>query len=188
MDFENLRSAGQQVRDRVQIGFAYRAAASRWDGLGRYELHYDRGPLAAGEAPRRLAHVVSLHGAGPAGGGFETSLAWAGKLVRQSDDLSGATSRAQWAHGRLMRDLGTAWDAGLTASTLLGDRGSHRDGLGVELGRSLRDGVWLSAGWNYFGYQDPDLPGEEYTQRGAFVRLRARVDDDLLRPRAGDAR
>ena len=188
MDFENLRSAGQRVRDRVQLGFAYRATAHRWDGLGRYELHYDRGPLAAGESPRRLAHVISLHGAGPARGGFEASLAWAGKLVRQSDDQSGASSHAQWAHGRLMRDLGAVWDAGLTASTLRGERTSHRDGLGLELGRRVRDGVWLSAGWNYFGYQDPDLPGEEYTQRGAFVRLRARLDDDLLRPRAGEGR
>jgi len=95
-------------------------------------------------------------------------------------------SRAQWVHGRLMRDLGTAWDAGLTASTLFGDGATRRDGLGAELGRRMRDGVWFSAGWNYFGYQDPDLPGEEYTQRGAYLRLRARLDDDLLRPRQAE--
>src|SRR5262249_2598297 len=82
MDFENLRSQGQRVRDRVQFGLAYRAPQSRWDALGRYEIHYDRGPLAPGAAPDRLAHVISLHAVGPAGGGFQTSLAWAGKQVR----------------------------------------------------------------------------------------------------------
>ena len=186
MDFEDMRSQGQHVRDRVQIGFAYRAAAHRWDALGRYELHYDRDPALGLATTQRLAHVVSLHGAGPAGGGFESSLAWAGKLLRVGDQSSMSRSRAQWVHGRLMRDLGTAWDAGLTASTLFGDGATRRDGLGAELGRRMRDGVWFSAGWNYFGYQDPDLPGEEYTQRGAYLRLRARLDDDLLRPRQAE--
>ena len=65
---------------------------------------------------------------------------------------------------------------------------ARRDGLGVEIGRRMRDQLWLSAGWNYFGYHDPDLPDEEYTERGAYVRLRARIDDDLLRPLAGGGR
>jgi hypothetical protein len=76
----------------------------------------------------------------------------------------------------------------VSASTLLGGGASHRDGLGVELGRSLSAGVWLSAGWNYFGYRDPDLPSEEYTQRGLFLRVRARLDEDLLGPGSGGDR
>ncbi|MBI1798941.1 MAG: DUF11 domain-containing protein, partial [Candidatus Eisenbacteria bacterium] len=186
LDYENLRAHGQRLRDRVQCGFSYRSPAGGWDGLGRYELHYDRAPQGAGDVNRRLAHVLSLHGTGPAGGGFVTSLSWAGKILRQGDDALSVGSGMQWLHGRVMRDLGTAWDAGFTASTLLGHGASHRDGLGIELGRRMREGVWLSTGWNYFGYQDPDLPGEEYTQRGAFMRLRARFDENLFRtPRAG---
>jgi large repetitive protein len=188
MDFEDMRAQGQNLRDRLQIGFAYRAPGVGWDGLGRYELHYDRTPAPGFDVDRRLAHVLSLHAAGPAGRGFETSLSWAGKIVHQGDDALASTNLAQWLHGRLTRDFGTAWDAGLTASTLLGEHGSHRDGLGFELGRSVRDGVWLSAGWNYFGYQDPDLPSEEYTQRGPFMRLRARFDEDLFKPSGGGAR
>ena len=188
IDFENLRAEGQRLRDRLQLGCAYRPAGGGWDGLGRYELHYERGPLATAAAARRLAHVLSMHAAGRLRGGFESSLAGAAKLVHQGDDRAFARSRALWTHGRLTRDLGASWDAGLAASTLLDDRAAHRDGLGVELGRRVRDGLWLSAGWNYFGYQDPDLPDEEYTQRGAFLRLRARLDDDLLRPRAAETR
>ena len=183
LDFENLRAQGRQLRDRIQIGFAHRGIASCWDALGRYELHYDREPDALAIETSRLAHVISLHAAGPLGNGYESSLAWAGKHVSQGDDNSSAVSYAQWVHGRVTKDLGTVWDAGLTASALLGLGASSREGLGVELGRRMHDGVWLSAGWNYFGYRDPDLPGEEYTQRGAFLRIRARLDDDLLRPR-----
>jgi large repetitive protein len=188
MDFENMRAQGQNLRDRVQVGFAYRAPGSSWDALGRYELHYDRTPAASFDADRRLAHVLSLHASGPAGRGLQTSFSWAGKIVQQGDETLTSTNVAQWLHGRVTRDFGDAWDAGLTASTLMGEHGSHRDGLGFELGRSVRDGVWLSAGWNYFGYQDPDLPTEEYTQRGPFIRLRARFDEDLFKPSSGGAR
>jgi hypothetical protein len=180
MDFENLRAQGERVRDRLQVGLAARPSGSGWDALGRYELHYDRGPLDAGLFSRRLAHVLSLHGTGPSPGGLNASFSWAGKIVHQEDDFLASRSSAQWLHARFNRDLKGPWDAGFSASTLLGGGASHRDGLGLELGRSLRDGVWLSAGWNYFGYSDPDLPSEEYTQRGLFLRVRARLDDDLL--------
>jgi hypothetical protein len=180
MDFENMRAQGQRVRDRLQIGLAARPAGSGWDALGRYELHYDRTPADSGTSSRRLAHVLSLHTTGPSPGGWAASFSWAGKLVHQGDDFLASHSYAQWLHARFNRDLGGPWDVGLSASTLLGEGAAHRDGLGLELGRSMRDGVWLSAGWNYFGYTDPDLPGEEYTQRGLFLRVRARLDEDLL--------
>lgn len=182
IDFENLRSQGQRVRDRLQVGLAARAPGSGWDALGRYELHYDREPGAEGEFTRRLAHVLSLHGTGPSPFGTTSSFSWAGKLVHQEDDYLVTHSAAQWVHGRFTRDLSGPWDAGISASTLFGTGASHRDGFGLELGRSIRDGVWLSAGWNYFGYTDPDLPSEEYTQRGVFMRVRARLDEDLLGP------
>jgi hypothetical protein len=44
----------------------------------------------------------------------------------------------------------------------------------------MGDGVWLSAGWNYFGYEDRDLPDEAWTRRGVYLRVRARFDEDLL--------
>jgi uncharacterized repeat protein (TIGR01451 family) len=188
MDFENMREQGVRVRDRLQFGLAARPSDTGWDALGRYELHYDRGPLDAGLFSRRLAHVLSLHGTGPSPGGMIASFSWAGKVVHQEDDFLASHASAQWLHARLNRDLSGPWDAGVSASTLLGGGASHRDGLGVELGRSLSAGVWLSAGWNYFGYRDPDLPSEEYTQRGLFLRVRARLDEDLLGPGSGGDR
>ena len=184
IDYQNLRSQGRRLRDRMQLGLAWRPASGGWDGLGRYELHYDRGLEPASPSLRRVAHVVSLHAAGPVRGGCDASLAWAAKRVYQSDE-PGSSTLAQWVHGRMLRDLGASWDLGLSASTLLQGGTARRDGLGAEIGRRMRGGLWLSAGWNYFGYQDPDLPDEEYTQRGAFLRLRASIDDDLLRPWTG---
>jgi hypothetical protein len=44
----------------------------------------------------------------------------------------------------------------------------------------LQRDVWLSAGWNRFGYRDPDLPQEDWTEQGVYLRLRAKFDESLL--------
>jgi hypothetical protein len=88
---------------------------------------------------------------------------------------------AQWLHGRLARDIGREWDAGLTAGVLTGSSLSQRQyGLGAEVGRVLPGGAWLSVGANRFGYQDDELTGETWTRQGAYVRLRVRLDESLL--------
>jgi hypothetical protein len=61
----------------------------------------------------------------------------------------------------------------------------RRDGLGVELGRDLGHGVWMSAGWNRTGYEDPDLPDEAWTRAGFYLRMRARFDESIVSRNAG---
>jgi hypothetical protein len=52
----------------------------------------------------------------------------------------------------------------------------------MEVGRLLRQNLWLSAGYNWSGFSgDRDLNGYEYTQQGVFVRLRFKFDEDLFR-------
>ncbi|MNG41120.1 hypothetical protein D3C84_1300910 [compost metagenome] len=45
----------------------------------------------------------------------------------------------------------------------------------------LKQNLWLSAGYNFVGFVgDPDLTGYEYTDEGAFIRLRFKFDEDLF--------
>ena len=41
--------------------------------------------------------------------------------------------------------------------------------------------LWVSAGYNFFGYKDADLAGADYTAKGPFVRVRYKFDEELLR-------
>ena len=53
----------------------------------------------------------------------------------------------------------------------------HKDDR--EIG--VRESLWLSAGYNRVGFSaDRDLAGYEYTQRGAYVRLRFKFDETLF--------
>ena len=67
-------------------------------------------------------------------------------------------------------------------SSVLLDRasGSRRRGLGVEVGYLMQSNLWLSVGYNIFGYQERDLAYAEPTERGLFLRLRFKFDEDLF--------
>ena len=57
----------------------------------------------------------------------------------------------------------------------------ERFGLGLEVGYLLTDNIWLAVGYNFFGFNDKDLQGEDYTDRGWFLRLRYKFDEDVFK-------
>jgi len=64
----------------------------------------------------------------------------------------------------------------------VGQRSARQQAFGVEGGYLLRQNLWLSAGYNLSGFRgDADLAGYEYTQRGAYLRLRFKFDETLFR-------
>ena len=53
--------------------------------------------------------------------------------------------------------------------------------VGAELGYLLTENLWLSAGYNVRGFRDDDLTVGEYTNQGAYLRLRFKFDETLFR-------
>jgi hypothetical protein len=69
----------------------------------------------------------------------------------------------------------------------LGQGGARQQAFGVEAGYLLRQNLWLSAGFNASGFSgDADLSGYEYTQRGAYIRLRFKFDEDIFKSKNVD--
>ena len=190
LDVTDTHGAPGSARLRFQLGTAWRPGGA-WDGLGRLEFRYDRdglgpgGVALSGATPtgsrRRIARILSLQTAGKLDQHFHTSVAWAGKLARD-EAIAGATrGGAQWMRGRMTLDLARGWDVGLQSSVLFGNRfGERRYGVGAEVGRAMSPGVWLSAGYNHFGYRDDELTGADWTRAGAYLRLRAKFDERLF--------
>ncbi len=189
----------RSLRNWLQLGFAYRSGID-WDALARYELRVEQdrggalpggppggttpgGTDPAGPAPRsdldHFAHVVSIHSSGPLDETTSGSLAWAGKVAHDRSGGVSTVTSAHWLHGRALWAIGRRYDAGLSAS-YLASSGSRRGGVGAELGRRLQPNVWLSLGFNFTGYADDELTGEEYTRQGVYLRVRARFDESLF--------
>jgi hypothetical protein len=187
-DLNAGRDRGNTFRLRNQIGFSFRDPDwEAFDALGRYELRVDRQPIDATHRNRHMAHVLSFHTTGRMYDAFETSLAWAAKRAVESADGLSSRTTAQWLHGRLARGFARRWDAGIHASALFGSA-SRNTGLGCEIGHQVQSGVWMSAGWNRFGYYDADLPDEAYTRAGFYLRVRARFDESIVGRISGGGR
>jgi hypothetical protein len=83
-------------------------------------------------------------------------------------------ARATW-------EFAPKWDVALVSSALFGDSTASRQyGVGFELGYLVATNLWVSAGYNFFGYSDVDLAGADYTARGAYVRVRYKFDEALF--------
>ena len=196
----DYQDRGDVLQDRFQIGAAYRDTdRNRINALMRYEykLEQDESGLTllngnvvdgTSQDVRTRAHIVSSHA------DWHPSRPWwitarvAGKWQRDQfayADGSRINSRfrAMLFSGRVVYDITENWDVGVLASTFRGQGQANQYAYGVEVGRLLRQNLWLSAGYNWTGFEgDRDLSGYEYTQQGAFLRLRFKFDEDLFRP------
>jgi len=85
------------------------------------------------------------------------------------------------AGARLTWEFAPKWDAGFVTQVLLGEGGKSRQyGLGVEVGYLVATNLWVSAGYNLFGWRDDDLAAGENTEKGPYLRLRYKFDEMLF--------
>ena len=173
---------GTKVQERAQAGFAYRPVDSdRWNLLSKYEFVYesdDTNPLLSAS---RIVHILSTSlNYQPTRALIFTGRYAAKFASEESGGISGSAS-AHLLNSRVTYDLTKKWDLGFNAMSLFsGDLRSCRYGLGNEIGYLLTANLWLSAGYNYFGFYDKDLSGEDYTNPGFFLRMRFKFDEHLL--------
>ena len=194
----DYKSRGDVMQDRFQLGVAYRDTdRNRVNALARYEykLESDKSGMGingasgndVGQDIRTQAHIVSTHA------DWHPSRPWwlTGRIAAkwQKDRFAYSDGervddsfRGVLLSGRIIYDITENWDIGVLGSTFRGDYGSNQYAYGVEIGRLLRQNLWLSAGYNFVGFEaDKDLAGYEYTDEGAFIRLRFKFDEDLFR-------
>lgn len=181
-------SASERMREWLQVGLAYRGPAEGgWNGLGKYELKTERQTIASGESlTDRTAHIVSTHVHWQARRGLDVSGRVGAKWVRENAQDIASTNAAVLVAGRITRDLGERWDAGVLASLLADRQGGRQWGLGGEIGYRAADNLWLSVGYNVFGYRDSDLAPAEPTAQGVFIRLRFKFDETSLTGLSGE--
>ncbi|ATE60105.1 DUF11 domain-containing protein [Thauera sinica] len=186
-------SAGRHLIARQQFGLAWRPAyTDRVNGLLRYEYRHETltagsagsvsgyGSSAALPGTYRTHIITGLGNYNPARGSV-LSARYAAKFASVEDDILDATRYwAQLAHLRYTRDLGPDWDIGVQGGLLWGQGGARQHTLGLEAGYQVLKNLWLSAGYNVLGLDDPELTGADYTSRGAYVRLRFKFDENTL--------
>ena len=176
------QSTGEIVQERVQVGVAYRESNNdTWNALGRVEHRTDHDSTQPGIELKRSVEMLSLHANWQPRRPFTFSARYAAKWGNEKSNGLATKNNAQLVSGRVIWDVAPRWDIGVNMSTLFG-RGTQSKyyGLGVELGFMVMENLWLSGGYNFFGYREEDLASGEYTSKGAFIRLRYKFDEDLF--------
>ena len=174
-------TGGRKTQERLQLGMAYRdSAVNQWDALGRYELKHESDDIAVVRT-KRTAHIASTHLSYQPQADLAFSGRYAGKYVLE--DSIGISSRytAHLLSARADYDIARDWTVGVNTGVLFSAGMRSRQGaLGAELGRVLTKNLWLSVGYNRFGFRDDDLASEGYTNKGVFLRLRYKFDENAF--------
>lgn len=176
------RDGAERLLERLQAGVAFRDAdTDKWNALARIEHREERDDTQAGVDLRRTSELISIHADFKLSRPFMLSARYAAKWTGEKSNGISSRYRAQLVGGRATWEFSPRWDVGLAASGLFGERARARQyALGLEVGYLLATNLWLSAGYNVFGYQDEDLAAGEYTNKGAYIRLRYKFDEALL--------
>lgn len=176
---DDLSLPGRRLQDRFQLGAAYRPVDhNRFDALMKLEYKVDRNEELATGAETTRTTIASAH----ANYHPVRPLWLAGRLAAKWTRDPYGSYNAYLASGRVTWDFAEKWDASLLTSVKWSPTGSARQwAQGVELGYALQQNLWLSVGANWAGFSDRELAGSDYTNRGVFIRLRFKFDEDLFR-------
>jgi uncharacterized repeat protein (TIGR01451 family) len=185
----NLGAAGgQRELITAQSGVAYRPVETDvWNALGRIEYKKDAdSTLGPGLNRDESGLIFSTHLNVQPIRHWTASARYAAKWG--SDKSNGISSRSftQLIGGRSTWDLTQRWDVSLQAYRLWGD-GAAETAVGVEVGYLAWKNMWVSVGYNFKGFKAADMSGEAYTQRGLYLRVRFKFDENLLNSTAVDS-
>lgn len=179
---DNKGGVGDKIQDRLQTGFAYRPTdTDTWNVLGKYEFRYEDDQSLALASSKRKVHVVSSHLNYQPKKALTMSALYAGKYVAYDANRLSSYSNTHMLRSRIFYDLANSWDVGLNGGVLFnGFFNTALYGIGAEVGYLVAANLWISTGYNFFGYSDKDLTAEEYTNDGVYLRLRFKFDEDLF--------
>ena len=173
---------GEKWLERLQFGIAYRDTDHDvWNGLARIEHRVERDTTQANQETRRNIELFSTHLNYQPRSDLVFSGRFAARWLKDFSNGSNDKSNAQLLSVRGTYDINNHWDVSAYASTMFSQGAAGcKNAFGVEVGYMLTANLWLSAGYNIFGFKGEELSGSDYTNQGAFLRMRFKFDEDLF--------
>ncbi len=174
------KGVADKILDRMQMGLAYRDNKTNlWNVLFRAEQRYEKSDkTATADALLRNVSIISSHVNYQPLRELQLSGRYASKWVTENSNRLESASALHLVSARATYEFARRWDAGFNVFSFFSNGfRSHHFGVGPEVGYRLMDNLWVSGGYNFFGYTDKDLAGTDYTNPGAYLRLRFKFDE-----------
>ncbi|WP_447123817.1 SdrD B-like domain-containing protein [Glaciimonas sp. GG7] len=171
-------TTGDGMRMRQRVGFAYRQTDhNAINALGYYEHRLESGSLTLLPDARRQVHLLSTHASVKPSRPLTLSGRYAYKHVSEGGVID-SQLQGHLFSGRVSHDLTQKWDTSLAASLFADNAGQRRYALGGEVGYQMRNDLWISGGYNFFGFTDRDFRDIAQTTQGVYLRLRYKFDEN----------
>lgn len=182
----NSSAAAGSIRLRqVQLGLAYRPVDNNvWNALARVEFKRNQNStLGTALNVDESANIFSTHFNYQLSPGLVFNGRYGVKWAADYSQGFTSTYTSQLLGGRATWDINGEWDAGVQYFVDLGGKGQSRlqQAVGVEVGYLVKKNFWVSGGYNFKGFRDPDLTGDDVTQRGVYLRMRFKFDEALFK-------
>ncbi|MEM9937583.1 MAG: hypothetical protein AAF768_01935 [Pseudomonadota bacterium] len=104
------------------------------------------------------------------------------KYVEQDFEGAKASGYTVLAGSELRHDITERIDLGIHALWTSGEASKTSEwAIGPSLGFSPEDNIWISAGWNFVGFEDEDFEAASYSRNGPFLKVRAKFDQNTLK-------
>ncbi len=184
---ENISGAETTVAD-LKLGWAYRVAGGQWSFLDRVDLIFEETGMSSNledswrfinnfNANRRLSEHSQI------------SLQYAFKYVKSNFNGLEFSGYTDLIGADYHRALSPKWDVGAHTSIYQSYASDVTDyGVGLSLAYNLRDNMWVTLGFNAFGFDDNDFAAARYTAQGPYIQISIKADQHTLKKIAGRSR
>ncbi|KOR27850.1 hypothetical protein TI03_06020 [Achromatium sp. WMS1] len=164
--------------------------------LGRYEYRFEKtggtnttvtsgttnttSINSATNASDRRVDIFSIHA------NYQPTRRWifSGRYAfKYVTDYSNDISSAGNAHLLGLKgtvDIGNRWDMGIQGYTFVDSMAQSQYAIGIEGGYRITTDLWLSLGYNFFGFYDRDFDNMGNTDQGAYLQIRYKFDETDL--------
>jgi uncharacterized repeat protein (TIGR01451 family) len=178
---EDLTDGGRQDSADLRLGYAFRPTTSNWLLLNRLDLSASAQENLSFDVRSRKV-VNNFHANYRDEGANQLSLQLGLKYVQDQFDGERFSGVTGLAGAEYRRDLGQRFDFGARMAALKSfDAGTMRYSAGVSVGVSPFADSWFTLGYNFVGFSDEDFADAEFTAKGPYLKLRLRLDQDLIR-------
>ena len=178
---ENADGGQRQDNADLTAGLAWRPATSRWAFLYRSDLKFERRRDEAFNIESRK-WVNNFNANYAPNERHQISVLVGGKYVLDTIDDTEYDAITALLGTQYRWFFTPRWDIGLHGTGLHAfNTTTTQFSLGASLGRNLAQDMWVSVGYNFTGFRDPDFVAAEYTAQGPYLKLRMKFDQSSVR-------
>ncbi len=168
----------------IRLGVAYRPTTSRWIILNRLDFYFDKEENSA-ENYDNWRIVNHLHANFRLSRKTQMSFYYGLKYARDSFNGTSYSGFTDVLTFETRYNINKRWDFGLHGSILHSwNSGTFEYSAGGDIGYSPMTNTWVSLGYNLVGFEDEDFSDANYTAEGAYLRFRAKFDQQSVREAA----